>query len=81
METSPSPKPSRSIPLIYEGDSYFIYCTELDPSTVKLDYVERFPGNISTSPTKENFYDLDPATRRAVISQVNRRYQGKVVKV
>lgn len=73
--------PSRSIPFIHEGDSYFIYCTELDPHTVRLDYLERFPGNSGVSPTKENFFDLDPQTRRAVIAQINRRYSGKVVKV
>lgn len=72
---------SRSLPLIFEGDSYFIYCTELDATTIHLDYIERFPGNVGVSPTKENFFDLDPATRRAVIAQINRRYQGRVVRV
>jgi hypothetical protein len=69
------------VPLIHESDSFYIYVLHDSPTSVRICYIERFPGNVSVQPTKEQFYDLDPGTRRAVISQVNRRYSGKVVRV
>lgn len=81
MSTNEPPPTLTSLPLLHECDSFYIYCLEEGEKTIRISYIERFPGNISVSPTRESFGDLDERTRRAVIQQVNRRYIGKVVRV
>lgn len=77
METQPLAKP---VPLIYEGDSYLLYVTELSDRQVHLSRIEMFPSNLNVAPTQEKFFDLTPPCRREVIAQINRRFPGRTVR-
>lgn len=69
-----------TLPLLHEGDAYVL---ELDISApqVRLLSISRYPNNQNVEPTSENFRDLDPETKKAVVMQINRRYKGRMVKV
>lgn len=68
-----------SIPLLHNDDSYILDVEVVSPRLVLLQRILRFVGNHNVDPTDERFFDLDPATRREIIKQINRRYPGKTV--
>lgn len=78
---SDQPTLPKSLPLIFDGDSFFIYCLAEGEKVVRISYLERFPGNTQVAPTRESFADLDQQTKAAVIAQVNRRYMRRMVRV
>lgn len=72
----PSPD---NLPLIHDGDSFEILL-EVHDTFVQILSVLRYEGNTNSSPVQENFRDLRPDEKRAVIVQVNRRHKGMMVK-
>lgn len=69
-----------SLPLLHDGDA-FVLELEVWPTHVQLLSILRTANNDSVTSSHENFRDLDPYARRAVITQINRRYKTKMVKV
>lgn len=69
------------LPLVYESDAYLIELGQESERIVRILRLLVFPDNRNGEPKFENFMDLAPSARRAVIEQVNRRYPGRTVKV
>lgn len=67
--------------LVYDGDSFFIDVVGISPRSVKIARVIRFANNQNTEGSVERFADLTPECKRAVIAQVNRKFQGMMVHV
>lgn len=70
-----------TLPLLYNGDSFIIELSPVGQNSVKVESITRFPDNQNTDGVHEQFRDLDPETKRAVITQINRRHHNKVVRV
>lgn len=69
-----------NVPLLHDGDAYIIYVEVLE-KTVIVKSIRRYLDNRNADPTEEDFRDLPPQAKAAVIQQINRRYQGKFVRV
>lgn len=69
------------LPLLYEGDSYLLELSCEDDWSVRLHRVVRYENNQNVSGVEENFNDLDSFCKKAVITQIHRRYVGKTIKV
>lgn len=69
-----------SLPLLHDGDA-FVLELEVWPTHIQLLSISRTPNNSDLVPAHERFSDLDPYAKSAVITQINRRYKGKIVKV
>jgi len=70
------------IPLLSNGDAYYIDVTESSRfNELVITAIDCFPNNLNVRPYRVSFMDLDQQTRRAVIEQVNRRFEGRMVKV
>ncbi len=69
-----------SLPLLFNGDGFVISLDVLDAYTVRIVAVVRYLGNGGTSGSHEQFRDLTPEEKRAVVAQVNRRHRGKMVR-
>lgn len=72
---------NETLPLLHEGDSFLLELDHPNAFSVRLVSILRFAGNHNVDAVAERFLDLDPETKRAVISQVNRRYKGKIVRI
>ena len=77
--TSPLSKMQDSIPLLAEGDAFDIDLI-VEEKLVTIKRILRYPNNENVLPVRERFFDLTPSTRRAVLAQINRRYDGRMVK-
>lgn len=66
-------------PVIHEGDSY-ILDLKIEETLVTITRIVVYPGNQNGPATEELFRDLRPETKRAIISQLNRRHSGLVIK-
>lgn len=77
--TQSLPEPS-SLPFLFDGDGLILHLRN-EQRHVYLLSIDVFPNNENVTPTSENFLDLTPEARRAVIAHVNRKYPGKVVHV
>jgi len=69
-----------SLPLLHDGDA-FVLELEVWPTHIQLLSILRYENNQDVVASHENFRDLDPYAKRAVIAQINRRYKTKMVKV
>lgn len=68
-----------SLALLHDGDSYFL---DLEVSSeVRLLRVLRDPSNCTGAPVLERWYDLDHATRDAILTQIRRRHKEKLIRV
>ena len=79
MSNSSSPFQD-SIPFLAEGDAFDIDVL-VGEKLVTIQRILRFPNNENVVPTREKFFDLAPSTRKAVLTQINRRYENHTVKV
>jgi hypothetical protein len=66
------------IPLIYGGDSYIITCTPIGDQ-VRLAQIVYYRNNQNSEGEEKSFYDLDDATRHAVVRVVRRRHPGVAI--
>lgn len=69
-----------TLPLIYDGDAYSldVVVSEL---LVVLHAILRYEGNRNCTAVSIKFFDLSPDARRAVLHAVQRRFEGRTVKV
>lgn len=68
------------IPLIHEGDSYILTCAPFHDQ-VKLTQIIYYRNNQNVEGEEKTFFDLDEATRRAIIRQVRRRHPGCTIHI
>lgn len=73
------PSSPPEIPLLHNGDAYYIKVSEPENSQVRILYVTRYEDNTNTIGTGHRFSDLDSETQVAVRVQVARRFNGCVV--
>jgi hypothetical protein len=66
------------IPLIHEGDSYILTCTPASDQ-VKLAQIVCYRNNQNVEGEEKTFYDLDEATRHAIVRVVRRRHPGMTI--
>ena len=69
-----------SLPLLHDGDAY-VLTLDVGEKHVLLSSILIYPGNTNTEPSHSSFRDLPPEAKRAVITQINRRHKGKMVRV
>lgn len=79
--SSDDPTLTETLPLLYNDDGFTVHLTLDDPHSVRITGVVRYTGNVDGNGTHEQFRDLSPEEKRAVVAQVNRRYRGKMVKI
>lgn len=70
-----------TIPLLYNGDGLVIHLDALGELSVRITGVTRYSGNVDGDGSHEQFRDLSPEEKHAVVAQVNRRYRGRMVRI
>lgn len=71
---------NETLSLIHDGDSYTL---ELEVSHhIRLRQILRYESNdASRIPTHEQWFDLTPDAREAILKQIRRRHKEQLIKV
>lgn len=65
--------------LLHEGDSFFLVLEAVGTKCVRICRITRYAGNQNASGSDESWSDLDLDTKRAIIRQINRRFEQKTI--
>lgn len=68
------------IPLIHEGDSYILTCSPAGDQ-VRLSQIVCYRNNQNVEGEEKSFYDLDEATRRAVVRVIRLRHPNTTIQI